>query len=153
MKDDHTMPQRLPTVIHEGKKYFADRRLREFRTVNPPLQFVSFDSELGRKIDSATELIKRFALLGSYVYGNRNHIEIIASSEQYEQLVQIQEAITVVNEKLEHKDREWNLVGDEVQTLINDVLSCIDIMDEMTEYIHEIEVLGIFQMKECNLLR
>jgi hypothetical protein len=53
MKKENTVPKRLPTIIHKGKKYFIDWRLQEFRPVNPPLQFISFDSELGREIDSA----------------------------------------------------------------------------------------------------
>jgi hypothetical protein len=36
-----------------GKKYFIDWRLREFRTVDPPLEFVAFESELGRKINGS----------------------------------------------------------------------------------------------------
>ena len=45
------MPKRLPTVRHDGKEYFVDWRLMEFRSVEPPLEFIPFDSELGRKID------------------------------------------------------------------------------------------------------
>ena len=51
MRDKNT--RRLPTVKYKGKKYFIDRRLREFRTVDLPLEFVPFDSELGRKIDGS----------------------------------------------------------------------------------------------------
>lgn len=47
------MPRRLPTITYRGKEYFIDLRLREFRTVNPPLEFVPFGSELGRKIDNS----------------------------------------------------------------------------------------------------
>ncbi len=46
------IPNRLPTVTYKGKQYFIDWRLKEFRTVLPPLEFVPFDSELGREIDS-----------------------------------------------------------------------------------------------------
>ena len=45
------MPKRLATVRHGGKEYFVDWRLREFRPVEPPLESIPFDSELGRKID------------------------------------------------------------------------------------------------------
>jgi len=45
------MPRRLPTLKYKDKRYFIDWRLREFRTVIPPLEFVPFDSELGREID------------------------------------------------------------------------------------------------------
>ena len=51
MKDK--MPRRLPTLKYKGKEYFIDWRLREFRTVVPPLEFVPFDSELGREIDGS----------------------------------------------------------------------------------------------------
>ena len=49
------IPNRLPTVTYKGKQYFIDWRLKEFRTVLPPLEFVPFDSELGREIDSALD--------------------------------------------------------------------------------------------------
>ena len=39
MRDKNT--RRLPTVKYKGKKYFIDWRLREFRTVDLPLEFVS----------------------------------------------------------------------------------------------------------------
>jgi len=45
------MARRLPIVKFKGRKYFIDWRLREFRTVKPPLEFVPFDSDLGREID------------------------------------------------------------------------------------------------------
>lgn len=47
------MPRRLPTVTYKGKGYFIDWRLREFRTVDPPLESFPFDSELGREIDGS----------------------------------------------------------------------------------------------------
>lgn len=43
--------QRLPVVEHKGKRYFIDYRLKEFRPVNPPIEFIPFDSKLGREID------------------------------------------------------------------------------------------------------
>ena len=45
-----TMPNMLPIVTYNGKQYFVDRRLKEFRPVKPPLEFIPFDSELGRAI-------------------------------------------------------------------------------------------------------
>jgi hypothetical protein len=49
------MPVRLPTITHKGKTYFIDWRLKEFRSVAPPLVSIPFDSELGREIDSMPE--------------------------------------------------------------------------------------------------
>ena len=43
-------PRRLPTVTYDGKEYFIDRRLREFRTVKPPLEFIPFQSSKGWQI-------------------------------------------------------------------------------------------------------
>ena len=47
------MPRRLPIVTYKGKKYYIDLRLKQFRSVEPPLEFIPFDSELGRKIDGS----------------------------------------------------------------------------------------------------
>jgi len=45
----------LPITEYNGKWYFIDSRLRQFRSVVAPIEFVSFDSELGRKIDEMPE--------------------------------------------------------------------------------------------------
>ena len=50
------MPRRLPTVNNKGKEYFIDWRLRQFRPVDPPLEFIPFDSELGRNINEMPEV-------------------------------------------------------------------------------------------------
>ena len=45
--------RRLPTVRFECEKYFIDNRLREFRTVTPPIrpvEFISFDEPRGRRM-------------------------------------------------------------------------------------------------------
>ena len=47
------IPNRLPTITHKGKEYFIDYRLKQFRPVEPPLEFIPFDSELGREIDGS----------------------------------------------------------------------------------------------------
>jgi hypothetical protein len=47
------MPRQLPIVTYKGKKYYIDWRLKEFRPVEPPLECIPFDSELGRKIDGS----------------------------------------------------------------------------------------------------
>jgi len=52
---DTEMPRRLPTVTYKGKKYYIDWRLQEFRPVAPPIDFIPFDSELGREIDEMPE--------------------------------------------------------------------------------------------------
>jgi hypothetical protein len=49
------MPKRLPTVRHNGEKYFIDWRLQEFRPVDRPFESIPFDSELGREIDEMPE--------------------------------------------------------------------------------------------------
>ena len=53
MKDE--MPGRLPTIKHEGKEYFIDWRLEEFRPVEAPIEHIAFGSELGREIDEMPE--------------------------------------------------------------------------------------------------
>jgi hypothetical protein len=40
----------LPKVAFQGKEYFIDMRLREFRSNTRPIEFVPFDSDKGRRI-------------------------------------------------------------------------------------------------------
>ena len=44
-------PRRLHTIKHNGKEYFIDWRLKEFRPVDRPFESIPFNSELGREID------------------------------------------------------------------------------------------------------
>lgn len=50
------MPRSLAIVNHNGKQYFVDWRLKEFRPVKPPLESIPFDSERGREIDEMPTL-------------------------------------------------------------------------------------------------
>ena len=46
-------PRRLPTAQQDGNEYFVDIRLRQFRTVTPPvgpIEFIDFDSPRGRRM-------------------------------------------------------------------------------------------------------
>ncbi len=47
--------QRLPTVTYQGREYFIDWGLNEFRPVHPPLEFIPFDSELGQEIGGCVD--------------------------------------------------------------------------------------------------
>lgn len=44
------MVRKLPTVVFKGKAYFMDYRLGQFRSIQPPLEFIPFNSDLGREI-------------------------------------------------------------------------------------------------------
>ncbi len=92
----------------------------------------------------------KFAILGTYEYGNRNNIEVIAISDNYEELLKIIDAINIVNEKLEGKDRD--ISNNEIRCLINEGLSSVDIVDEITDFIHEINITGIFRLEDCNYI-
>jgi hypothetical protein len=55
-----TGPRRLPIVFVGGNEYFVDQRLRQFRTVTPPvgpIEFISFESERGRQLLQETVAI------------------------------------------------------------------------------------------------
>jgi len=54
--------KRLPIIEHKGRRYFVDFRLREFRPVDPPIEFIPFDSEAGREIDEMPEPEKQHCL-------------------------------------------------------------------------------------------
>ena len=45
-----TGPWALPIVRYGVTKYFADLRLRQFRDISNPHNYVDFDSEQGRRI-------------------------------------------------------------------------------------------------------
>jgi len=45
-----TSPWALPIVRDGATKYFADLRLREFRNISYPHNYIGFDSEQGRSI-------------------------------------------------------------------------------------------------------
>jgi len=40
----------LKKIEYQGKKYYVDFRLKEFRTIEPPLEFISFRSAKGEAI-------------------------------------------------------------------------------------------------------
>ena len=44
------MIRKLPTVRYQEKEYFMDNRLKEFRSVEPPIEFIPFGSDLGKQI-------------------------------------------------------------------------------------------------------
>ena len=50
----------LPTTQYKGKWYFIDFRLRQFRSITAPIEFVPFESNLGRKIDGMPEPAEDF---------------------------------------------------------------------------------------------
>jgi len=45
-----TGPWALPIVRYGAVKYFADLRLKQFRDINNPHNYVDFDSERGQRI-------------------------------------------------------------------------------------------------------
>jgi len=53
--------KRLNTITFNDKKYYVDTRLKEFRTVEPPLQVIPFNSADGQGI---LEYI--YNLIGTY---------------------------------------------------------------------------------------
>ena len=52
-----TGPWALPIVRYGAVKYFADLRLKQFRDINNPYNYVVFDSERGRRISRQNGII------------------------------------------------------------------------------------------------
>lgn len=50
MRDAFGGPRVLPIIQYGPTQYFVDLRLRQFRDVNRPHEFIDFDSEQGRQI-------------------------------------------------------------------------------------------------------
>ena len=88
--------------------------------------------------------MKQYALLGKYEYGNRHNVEVIATSDDCDELTKIWNAINLLNKELEGKDRE--LRNPKVEKLIEEKLSSVDIIDEGTEFVHEIRTIGLYKI-------
>ena len=92
--------------------------------------------------------IGNYALLGTYEYGDRNNIEVIATSDKPENLRCIKKAINQVNTELMGKDRDEP--SKEVQNIIENYLSEIDLVDDTTGFVNQINVIGIFKITEVD---
>lgn len=92
--------------------------------------------------------MERYALLGTYEQGDRNNIEVIATSDGYGELMNIRDAINAVNEKLVGKDRD--VPDAEVDRIIEEYLQPVDIAEELTGFIYDITILGIFEVKKVD---
>ena len=92
--------------------------------------------------------IGNYALLGTYEYGDRNNIEVIATSDKTENLRCIKKAINQVNTKLMEKDRDEP--SKEVQNIIENYLSEIDLVDDTTGFVNQINAIGIFKINEVD---
>ena len=53
-------PWTLPIVRCEATMYFADLRLRQFRDISNPHNYIDFDSELGQRMCRQNGIIKCF---------------------------------------------------------------------------------------------
>ena len=50
MAKNKTYPHMLPIIVLHGTDYFIDLRLRQFREVTNPHNFIDFDTETGRQM-------------------------------------------------------------------------------------------------------
>lgn len=91
--------------------------------------------------------MNRYVLLGTYEIGTRMNVEAIAADDNIEDLARIRDAINKLNELLDGECRHKpNIPG--VANLLKEYLSTIDIIDDTTDYIHEIKFVGIFELIE-----
>ena len=91
---------------------------------------------------------EEYALLGTYDQADRGNVEVIALSDDYDELVKIEKAIESVNEKLSGRDRENP--SEEVEKIIEENLGSVDIEDGVTGYIYEIQTTRIVRLEEVN---
>jgi len=92
--------------------------------------------------------IGNYALLGTYEYGDRNNVEVIATSDKPEHLECIKKAINNVNAKLMGKDRDQP--RKEVNNIIDEYLQEIDLVDDATGFVNQINPIGIFKIDEVD---
>lgn len=86
--------------------------------------------------------MNRYALLGTY--DTRNNVEVIAFSDDVKHLERIRTAIHNLNHLF--TDRNRDEIPDKAWHIINTELNDIDIHDEQTDYVHEIEIDGIIEL-------
>jgi len=92
---------------------------------------------------------EEYALLGTYDQTDRGNVEVIALSDDYDELVKIEKAIESVNEKLSGRDRENP--SEEVEKIIEENLGSVDIEDGDTGYIYEIHTTRIVRLKDVEV--
>jgi hypothetical protein len=92
---------------------------------------------------------EEYALLGTYDQADRGNVEVIALSDDYDELVKIEKAIESVNEKLSGRDRENP--SEEVEKIIEENLGSVDIEDGDTGYIYEIHTTRIVRLKDVEV--
>ena len=88
----------------------------------------------------------RFALF--VTYDTRNNVEVINMSDSIEDLVKIEDAIDEINLHLKGNDRDEP--DCKVKEIIDEHLSGIDIIDDTTGYVHEIDPVGIYELKQVD---
>jgi len=92
--------------------------------------------------------MEKYVLLGTYDGSDRMNVEVIASSDNINELADIRDSINSVNEKLAGKDRDIPYL--EVNAIIEDHLATINIVDEATGYLNEISTIGIFELTKIS---
>ena len=89
----------------------------------------------------------KYVLLGTYETDVRMNVEVIAADDNIESLSRIRDAINRLNKILDGECRYKPKIP-EVAGLLRNYLSTLDIIDDTTDYIHEINPVGIFELKE-----
>jgi hypothetical protein len=87
----------------------------------------------------------KYVLLGTYDSCDRNNVEIIAYSGSIDELNNISKAIDKINELLIDKDRDNPSA--KIKAFIEEHLSEIDILDSMTDYVQNIKLKEIYELK------
>ena len=57
VSDEYPGPWRLPILKHDGTDYFVDMRLKQFREVSNPYNFIDFDSDIGIRMCAGITII------------------------------------------------------------------------------------------------
>lgn len=87
--------------------------------------------------------MNRYALLGTY--DTRGNVEVVAFSDNLKHLRSIRKSIANLNHEFQDRDRDE--VTDKAKHIMDTYLDGIDIYDEYTGYVHEINVIGIIEIR------
>ena len=86
----------------------------------------------------------RFVLLGTYC--TRDNVEVVKMSDEIENLKRTETAISKVNHYMRNRDRDEPCP--KTLAIIERDLFNIDIVDQETDWVHEIDCIGIFEIKD-----
>ena len=92
------------------------------------------------------KMMRKFVLLGIYGSKQTNGVEVVATSDDCDELTKTWNTINLINQELHHP---WQTADNPRLIQLIDTLPSPDIVDSHEGYIHEISIVGTFRLERC----